>query len=128
MKKYNIKDWLEGRVGARCETREAYLRLMDIAEENGIKWECGMNPHDLDEAYWDYSEAIRVEDEKKLMSFDHRGKRRTLEELERPKDDVDLSDVSTKELVEELARRDGVGTVNEGGYMMLLGIKREVLK
>lgn len=40
-KKYTIKDWLEGRVGVRVSAEKEFNRLMDIAEENGVKWYSG---------------------------------------------------------------------------------------
>lgn len=47
MSKYTIKDWLEGRGGVRVSTEKEFNRLMDIAEENGVKWCSGVKAKEM---------------------------------------------------------------------------------
>lgn len=154
MSKYTIKDWLNGRVWVKISREEEFDRLMDIAEENGVKWFSGAKAK---ERLWGFKRAISIairrgssgmtgmvwnycEDDVEFVTlvdilpcypedkYDFlTGEPEALDRMQ-VKEPISLEDVPTEKLVEELSKREGVRTVNPGGRVMFLGIKKEVVK
>lgn len=46
MKKYTIRDWLDGKIRVEVRTEKEFMKLMDIAEKNGIRWRNGKKATD----------------------------------------------------------------------------------
>lgn len=186
IKRHSVRDWLRGKIGVKCRTVEEYMRLMDIAEDEDFLWTSDAKPNEVDdeakvrmiypigtqrgyrrisrytgknivwfeEVEWgapkrasyalhitsagNTTHAVLKKDgkvTKRSMAACHpddqydflTGARAALDRMQGKKP-ISLEDVPTEKLVEELSKREGVKTVNPGGHVMFLGIKKEVAK
>lgn len=118
-KKYTVKEWLNRKIGIRIRGWDDFSRLMDIAEEEDIRWPDGGKPKEP--VFTDVEGVIRVFMYKlkglepmSVMGYDDHTELEipvlTLDELGEMETgkDIDLASVPTEKLVEEMKRRKEV--------------------